>query len=499
MFERYTEKARRVIFFARYEASQFGSPWIETEHLLLGLLREDREILKRVTPSSVSPETIRQEIEAQTPVREKVSTSVDLPLSEACKRVLTYAAEEAERLAHKHIGTWHLLLGLLREEACLGAKILQGCGLRLEKLRAEAGGRENPPTPPARVESLWSLAAVTRDLTAAAAQNELDHLVGREGHLEQVIRVLCRRDRKNPLLVGEPEVGKTAIVHGLAQRIASGSVPPPLENKRLLALDFAPLVAVVRDSKQLEDRVFPILKELAEAANLIIFLDDLFAKSGALGGLDAAKLLKPLLTQKGVQCIAAAIPGDYRQAVQEEPWVKTVFNVVGVPSPDDAETLEILAGVKKQFEQFHNVHYTVEALQYAVRHSQRYLPDRRLPGKAIDLIDEAGAYVATRAARGPDEVFEAQRRVTRIVRQFENAIANHEFQKARSYSDEERVAREELRQLRAKHNLEEMNKVTLDDIEYVVSQWTRLPLETIRQERLGSAPPGDDRPSPASG
>jgi ATP-dependent Clp protease ATP-binding subunit ClpC len=488
MFERYTEKARRVIFFARYEASQFGSRYIETEHLLLGLLREDRDIARRVARSGASVESIRKEIEAQTPVREKVPTSVDLPLSEACKRVLHCAAEEADRLAHKHIGACHLVLGLLREQGCLAAKILQEHGLRLESLRTEFRSGESAATVPARVEKTSLLSVVTRDLTEAAAENELDPLIGRVDDLERVILALCRRTRNNPVLVGEPGVGKRAIVHGLAQRMASGKVPPRLETKRLLTLDLSPIVAVAEGSRQPEERVFAVLKELAEAANLIIFVEDLLAKPRARGRLNTAHLLKPLLTQGEVQCIAAAVPGDYRRAIQKEAWVEGCFNRVEIQPPDEAGAIAILLGVKRRYEEFHNVLYSDEAIRYAVYHSQRFIQDRCLPGKAIDLLDEAGGTVSTRAGDRPEEVIEAEKRLKFVVRRMKNAVGNHEFEKARFYSEEERKAREELRQLRAKYNLGEASTVTLDDIESVVSRWTGVPLATIQQERRSSEP-----------
>jgi ATP-dependent Clp protease ATP-binding subunit ClpC len=346
MFERYTEKARRVIFFGRWEASQFGSPYIESEHLLLGLLREDQGILKRVERSGASIESIRKQIEAQTPALGKVSTSVDLPLSQECKRVLAYAAEEAERLSHKHIGTEHLLLGLLREEKCLAAKILQERGLRLERLRFEIPRGELKATQPTRVASTSPLSVVSRDLIEAASADELDPLIGREGELDRVIQVLCRRTRNNPVLVGEPGVGKTAIVHGLARRIASGDAPPRLEAKRLLALDLSPLVTVTRGGRQLEEGAMAVLKELMEEANVIVFVEDLFTKVGAQGLLGTANLLKPLLTQGEIQCIAVATPSDYRKAIEEETWLEACFNAVEVRPPDEVEALKTLAGIK---------------------------------------------------------------------------------------------------------------------------------------------------------
>jgi len=244
MFERYTEKARRVIFFARYEASQFGSPYIETEHLLLGLLREDKQLTNRFLRSHASVESIRKQIEGHTTIREKVSTSVDLPLSNECKRVLAYAAEEAERLSHKHIGTEHLLLGLLREEKCFAAEILHERGLKLLAIREElarATQEKAPQAQRARESSL--LAEFSRDLTQAAMDNQLDPLVGRDQELERVIQILCRRTKNNPVLIGEPGVGKTAIVEGLAQKISDGDVPSFLADKKVLALDLSLIVA----------------------------------------------------------------------------------------------------------------------------------------------------------------------------------------------------------------------------------------------------------------
>jgi ATP-dependent Clp protease ATP-binding subunit ClpC len=244
MFEKYTEKARRVIFFARYEASQFGSSYIETEHLLLGLIREDKNLTNRFFPkANASIDSIRKEIEGRTTIRDKVSTSVELPFSDESKRALNAAAEESERLSHKHIGTEHMLLGLLREERCIAAEILRERGLRLSMIRDEIGRGAPERHSAGRPKEPLSLAEFSRDLTEAASNDALDPLVGRSNEIERMIQILCRRTKNNPVLIGEPGVGKTAIVEGLAQRIVNGQVPPPLMDKRILALDISLIVA----------------------------------------------------------------------------------------------------------------------------------------------------------------------------------------------------------------------------------------------------------------
>ena len=418
MFERYTEKARRVIFFARYEASQFGCPYIETEHLLLGLLREDKALTNRFLRSHASIESIRKQVEGRTPAREKVSTSVDLPLSQECKRVLAFAAEEAERLSHKHIGTEHLLLGLLREDKSFAAEMLHERGLRLTSLREELNRAQNEKASSSRPKEASLLSEFSRDLTQCAMENQLDPLIGREAELERAIQILCRRTKNNPVLIGEPGVGKTAIVEGLAQRIADGDVPSFLADKRILALDLSLIVAGTKYRGQFEERLKTIMKELMESQNAIVFIDELHTLVGAgsaEGSLDAANILKPALSRGEIQCIGATTPAEYRKSIEKDRSLERRFQAVKVAPPSEAEGVKILFGIKDRYEKFHAVTYTDEALSSAVYHSSRYIPDRFLPDKAVDLIDEAGARVKLRQSSLPEEMIDVQKRIKFVV------------------------------------------------------------------------------------
>src|SRR5574338_170202 len=462
MFERYTEKARRVIFFARYEASKFGSPYIETEHLLLGLLREDKALTNRFLRSHASVESIRKQIEGHTTIREKVSTSVDLPLSNECKRVLAYAAEEAERLSHKHIGTEHLLLGLLREEKCFAAEILHERGLRLSAVREELARTSQEKAAPQRSRESSLLAEFSRDLTQSAMDSQLDPLVGRDAELERVIQILCRRTKNNPVLIGEPGVGKTAIVEGLAQRIADGDVPSFLADKRILALDLSLIVAGTKYRGQFEERLKTIMKELMENQNAIIFIDELHTLVGAgsaEGSLDAANILKPALSRGEIQCIGATTPAEFRKSIEKDRSLERRFQAVKVPPPSEAEAVSILDGVRERYESFHQVRYTDEALHAAVYQSHRYIPDRFLPDKAIDVIDEAGARVKLRVRREQGNL----------------ADWNELNEWSRSYGDTSSLrVREEDALVSA--------EVTRDDVEDVIARWTGIPVNSLKEE-----------------
>src|SRR5438034_10478657 len=463
VFERYTEKARRVIFFARYEASQYGSPYIETEHLLLGLMREDKALANRFLRQQGSIESIRKEIEARITIRERISTSVEVPLSAECKRILNMAAEEAERLGHKHVGTEHLLLGILREEKCFGAEILMERGLRLSTLREELARTSGEKTAAARPKETSLLAEFSRDLTQAASEGSLDPLVGRENEVERVIQILCRRTKNNPVLIGEPGVGKTAIVEGLAQRISDGDVPPFLADKRILSLDLSLIVAGTKYRGQFEERLKTIMKELMESQNSIVFIDELHTLVGAgsaEGSLDAANILKPALSRGEIQCIGATTPAEYRKSIEKDRSLERRFQAVKVPPPSEDQAIEILKGVRERYESFHQVRYSEGALEAAVLQSSRYIPDRFLPDKAIDVIDEAGARVKLRARDEQGNLDALAVSLTEWER------ATYGRAQMPIIDDEEPVV---------------LAEVTRADVEEVIARWTGIPITSLKE------------------
>ena len=402
MFERYTERARRVLFFARYEASQLGSISIETEHLLLGLIREGKGLTSRIfARSHLSLESIRKEIEGRTVFREKVSTSVEIPFSAETKRVLQFAAEEADRLLHNYIGTEHLLLGILREERSVAATILMEKGMRLNTVREDIVALLNEKTTLTRVKETPLLAEFSRDLTEAAMKNQLDPLVGRHLEIERVQQVLCRRTKNNAVLIGEPGVGKTAIVEGLAQKIVYGDVPHFLADKRILALDISLIVAGTKYRGQFEERLKAIMKELTENPNIIVFIDELHTLVGAgsaEGSLDAANILKPALSRGEIRCIGATTPAEYRKYIEKDRSLERRFQAIKVDPPSEKETIEVLIGVKDRYESFHHVEYTHGSDR------SRGLPveplhHRSVPARQGDRPDRRGGR-ARQAARG---------------------------------------------------------------------------------------------------
>ena len=461
MFERYTEKARRVIFFARYEASQFGAPAIEPEHLLLGLMREDKTLTGRFFPrAQITIEAIRREIEGRTLLRERIPTSVELPLAPETKRVLHYSHEESDRLQHRHIGTEHLLLGLLREERSMAAQILFERGLRLNAVREEIARQSGADA--RHRKDIPHLLEFSRDLTEDASNDRLDPLIGREPEIERVVQILCRRTKNNPVLIGEPGVGKTAIVEGLAQRIVRGEVPSFLENKRILSLDISLIVAGTKYRGQFEERLKQIMRELIDNPQYIVFIDELHTLVGAgsaEGSLDAANILKPALSRGEIQCIGATTPAEFRKSIERDRSLERRFQAVKVAPPSEGEAIEILSGVRERYESFHQVHYADDALAAAVTQSSRYIPDRFLPDKAIDVIDEAGARVKLRV-RAEQGSIDA---LTASLTEWERAT----YGRAQAPIEEEDPM--------------VVGEVTRGDVEEVIARWTGIPITSLKE------------------
>ena len=493
MFERYTEKARRVIFFARYEASQLGQPFIETEHLLLGILREDKALTGRFVCKIEAIETVRNQIVAHTNIREKVSTSVDLPLSNESKRVLAYAAEEAQRLGHKHIGTEHLLLGLMREKGSFAAQLLKERGLTIEGVRNQLAAEPHSGAIQTG-DRLPVLSDAVRDLTGAASNGALEPVVGRERELEAVMEILLSRHRTNVMLTGERGCGKTALVELLAQRIADGAAPPWFAERRILAIEPEMLVDrnVERAAAQggdagpiraaalqaLEARLESLVRSAERTA--IVLLDDLCdvltaEENSALGQFGV--LLKTRLLREEMQCIATATPERFRKAIQAAPWLGQCFRAVSVSTMDAEQTLAVLNARRQIYEKFHEVQIDDAALEFAARSASRYLPDSVLPGKALDLLDAAAARVKLGGEKPPNEMSEIRKRLGFIVKRQEAAVRNHEFEKARFYSDEERKERENLKAAEEKYGLENRASASIGvaEVEAVIARWGGYP------------------------
>jgi ATP-dependent Clp protease ATP-binding subunit ClpC len=489
MLENLTERARRTLFFARYEAARAGAPAIGSEHLLLGLLRESDEIVEQLLQRfQLSSDDLRADLEPAGGGTEK-QTPAELPLAEDGRRILLLAAHEAEVLGQPAVGNEHLLLGILRLEGCSAARALATHGMSLLSVREELGEiwRERELRKGKR--ELTALAEFARDLTEFAASGGFDPLVGREQEVDRIVQILLRRTKNNPVLLGEPGVGKTAIVEGLAQRIASGRVPVQLADRRILALDLSLVVAGTKYRGQFEERLKAILKELKENPEIIVFIDELHVLIGAgsaEGSLDAANILKPALSRGEVTCIGATTLKEYRKYIEKDRSLSRRFQPVVVQPPDEAATLGILQGVRDRYERFHNVRYTEEALRAAVEQAGRYITDRFFPDKAIDVLDEAGARVKLRGAASTEELRQLQGEASRVVREMKRAISAKDFEAAVSLRERELGLRGEIKRLsQAPSASETAADVERGDVEEVIASWTGIPITTLREDEAG--------------
>ena len=488
MLENLTERARRTLFFARYEAAQAGAPSIGSEHVLLGLLREGDEAVEQLLERfATSGEQLRAELGAAAGGRD-VQAPGELPLAEDARRILLLAAHEAEVLGQPAVGNEHILLAILRLDQTAGARALAAHGLSLAAARDELGEIWRARDLKKGRHELASLAEFGRDLTELAAGGSFDPLVGREEEVDRIVQILLRRTKNNPVLLGEPGVGKTAIVEGLAQRIAAGRVPVQLAERRIVALDLSLVVAGTKYRGQFEERLKAILKELRENPEIIVFIDELHVLIGAgsaEGSLDAANILKPALSRGEVTCVGATTLKEYRKYIEKDRSLSRRFQPVAVQPPDEAATLGILEGVRERYEEFHHVRYTADALRAAVEQSGRYIADRFFPDKAIDVLDEAGARVKLRGAASTEQLRRRQGEANRLVREMKRAISAKDFEGAVGLREQELHLRAEIKRLSASSPTPSpAAEVGRADVEDVIASWTGIPISTLREDEV---------------
>jgi ATP-dependent Clp protease ATP-binding subunit ClpC len=493
-FDKFTDRARKVLTLAQDEAQRFNHNYIGTEHLLLGLVREGEGVAARVLENmNVELPKVRTAVEfiigrGDRPVVGEVG------LTPRAKRVIELAIDEARRLGHNYIGTEHLLLGLVREGEGIAAGVLESLGVSLDKVRHEVirvlsqSSSAGPAQETKRASKTPTVDQLGINLTEAARLGKLDPVIGREKEIERVIQILSRRTKNNPALIGEPGVGKTAIAEGLAHRIVSGDVPETLMNKRVLTLDIGSLVAGTKYRGEFEERLKKIIEELRNANDAVLFIDELHTLVGAgaaEGAIDAANILKPPLARGELQCIGATTLDEYRKYIERDAALERRFQPVMVEEPTLEQTVEILMGIRERYEQHHKVKITDEAVKAAVDLSTRYITDRHLPDKAIDLIDEAASRVRLRYASAPPALREAQKDLDRITREKDSAINAQEYEDAATLRETEATARQKADDLRAEWQASisaVQPQVGEEEIAQVVAMWTGIPVTRIAEE-----------------
>ncbi|MBE9110764.1 ATP-dependent Clp protease ATP-binding subunit [Nodosilinea sp. LEGE 07298] len=494
MFERFTEKAIKVIMLAQEEARRLGHNFVGTEQILLGLIGEGTGVAAKVLKSmGVNLKDARIEVE-KIIGRGSGFVAVEIPFTPRAKRVLELSLEEARQLGHNYIGTEHLLLGLIREGEGVAARVLENLGVDLSKVRTQVirmlgetaevsagGGQGRTKTP--------TLDEFGSNLTQMAADGKLDPVVGRQKEIERVIQILGRRTKNNPVLIGEPGVGKTAIAEGLAQRIGNGDVPDILEDRRVVTLDIGLLVAGTKYRGEFEERLKKIMDEIRSAGNVILVIDEvhtLIGAGAAEGAIDAANILKPALARGELQCIGATTLDEYRKHIERDAALERRFQPVMVGEPSVDETIEILHGLRDRYEQHHKLKIADEALEAAAKLSDRYIADRFLPDKAIDLIDEAGSRVRLLNSQLPPAAKELDRELRQVLKDKDNAVRSQDFDKAGELRDREMEIKAEIRAI-AQNKVnedaggEDQPVVGEEDIAHIVASWTGVPVSKLTE------------------
>ncbi len=504
MFERFTDRARKVMALANQEAQRFNHEYIGTEHILLGLVKEGSGVGATVLKNlDVDIKKLRFGVEKLVKSGPDMVTMGKLPQTPRAKKVIEYAIEEARSLNHNYVGTEHILLGLLRESEGIAAQVLLDLGLKLEDVRQEvlnllgAGVDDGPaalgmkmtPTMGRKTKSKTpALDSFGRDLTQLAAEGELDPVIGRQKEIERLVQILCRRTKNNPVLLGEAGVGKTAIVEGLSQQIINNQVPEILKGKRMVVLDLAMMVAGTKYRGQFEERIKAVINEVRRAKNVILFIDELHTlvgAGGAEGAIDASNVLKPALARGEVQCIGATTLDEYRKHIEKDGALERRFQTIIVEQPSKDETLDILRGLQDRYEAHHKVRFTDEALFHAVELSTRYITGRCLPDKAIDVIDESGARVRLKNMTPPPDLTQMEEKIEKLQREKDEAVKNANYERAAALRDEAQQLLDDKTQLHKKwyeENKEATGVVDNEIIAEVVSNMTGVPLTKLEKK-----------------